>query len=368
MKISVDREELAGAMAGMGQVVDGKHIKEGLRCVRLRLAGTDRLEVFGTDLESGLVRVMGCEVGDVEGGAVAVDAGRLGGIAQAATGARLTIETRVTKGQGQVCVIEGAGSQFRLLTEDAEVFPDGPDGPSAADGWQEVDGDVLSERIGGVVYAAAEGITTRYALQGVLVEGGEAGLRCVASDGRRLAVMDGGNEAERTWSALVSARAMSSLARMVKGFGAVRVGVGERALFANWGRWMWWCMMLEGEFPKWGEVIPAPGEVGFEAAPTALRDAVRRAALMADAETRAVSLKYEEGALHLTAQDPGAGDAAVALEVELAGEMKPRRLDAKFLAQALDHAPGESVRVDVSNKTALVVRGEGYRGLVMGME
>src|SRR5260370_38335212 len=92
------------------------------------------------------------------------------------------------EGRGQSCLVRGQFNEFEMGGEDPGDFPDVP--AFSGDSCHELPAGMLREMIRRTVFAAATE-NPRYALTGILWELDGPKARLVATDGRRLAVMEG---------------------------------------------------------------------------------------------------------------------------------------------------------------------------------
>lgn len=244
----------------------------------------------------------------------------------------------------------------------ADEFPDFPATPG--EGGLELPAGRLRDLIRNTV-RATDSECSRYALGGVQFEYGSEVLTCVASDGRRMHVMQRGAQCSPGYEwqdAIVPARALRVM-RRVFGDGEERVRLhhsGGLRLLASGLNAKVCTRLLEGRFPKWRDVAePAEreNELRFRLRASAgeLLAAIQRVQVLADLDRPAVELRFAHGLLTLTAgDDRGSG------RVELTDELRPveisTRLNPQFLADVLKPLDRQQpVSIAIKDKESVVV-------------
>ena len=93
--------------------------------------------------------------------------------------------------------------------------------------------------------------------------------------------------------------------------------------------------LVEGNFPKYEDIIPSDYQKKVMMPTEAALSAVRRAALLTSEESRGIKLALSKNKLIFSAKAPETGDAEVDLIVEYAGEPIEIGFNPQFLADAI---------------------------------
>jgi DNA polymerase III subunit beta len=346
MKTRLPRQEFLDALVAVAAVASARTTKPILSCVRIASEG-DTIELSATDGELAL-RLAVSSFAVEEPGEVVVPADRLLGIVREMPDAeiRLTADDRYA-------VVRGAGSEFKIFVQPAVDFPAIPTFEDKPD--MVLDGRQLARMIGLTLYAAARE-TSRYAINGVLWEKRGKRLFLVATDGRRLA-RAGGPVVESSsgdFEAIVPAKALNVFERV---FGPLRdqenwrvdVAVLPNQLLLRSGERMVSTVLVEGNFPKYEDVIPKENNRIARVNRSELHSAIKRAALLTSDEARAVKLSFQPGQLTITASSPEQGEARVELPVEFEGSVIEIGFNPNFVNDALRALTMESVRVELQD-------------------
>jgi len=206
--------------------------------------------------------------------------------------------------------------------------------------------------------------TSRYAIYGVLIERDENGARLCATDERRL-LMYPLKTADGPWKGglIVTRQHLAAAVNAVKTGNAARVlirtepqpenaALGRMVQFSAGGMWLGWSMELEGNFPKYSDVVPPrSGEDAWIISKAELRGALEQVATVCDAEHPGVRL-HLNGTCDVYAKGCG-GSAELSVPCRYAGDVQGVDMmigvNPAFLIDAIDALPGEDVRLQAKN-------------------
>jgi DNA polymerase-3 subunit beta len=360
MRFRCTRQRLLEGFQVVGAVVSSHAIKQIYESVKV-VTRAGSLELLATDLEVA-IRYVVPEVEIVEAGALAVPAARMTGILREIR----EDEVEVAWQDGATHVTAG-GSRFTVLGEDPEEFPRIPEMeegrmitiPKAA----------FKELIERTSFAAAKE-RTRYALNGILLLVNGTEIRCVATDGRRLALTQGEaeNPEEIEVEAIVPAKGMGMMLRTLADEDeALELRIDESQASARTSRAVVASRLVEGVFPKWQEVIPARCAHEIELDRVELIGALRKAKLLTNQESRSVRLRFEEGRLVIASRALEVGEARVEMDVTFDGPEVEVGFNPDYLIEALNVVRGETVRFAFNGPTSpgKLTDGESFTYVVM---
>lgn len=235
-----------------------------------------------------------------------------------------------------------------------------------------VPADVFAEAISQVAVAAGRDDTLPM-LTGIRMEISGDTVVLAATDRFRLAVR------ELTWSTsspgleaavLVPARTLADAAKAVTAGSDVHLALGagssvgeERLLGIRSAGKRSTTRLLDAEFPKFRQLLPAEHTALATVGIAELTEAIKRVALVADRGAQ-VRMEFSDGALHLSAGADGVGMAEEDLEVEFAGEPLTIAFNPTYLTDGLGSLHSERVTFGftTSSKPA-VLRPAGEGGL-----
>src|SRR3990167_1674152 len=369
MRVTCERTRLSNgfAIAATGAPKSSpKPILRNIKIVAEKHPDGDRLILSATDMEIGIqVEVTGVEI--EKPGEILASASLLGSILRESSDDYLVIES--TDGK---TVVKGARTEYKLQSENAAEFP-------YVAGWSgvkyhELPAALFKAMLQRTVFAS-DTESSRYALGGVLLEFGENSLIAVATDGRRLAKMEGvasavGEGGGSSMMTIVPSRAVAMLLRAIgHKSGNVLVAASDNEVTVKCGGTIVRSRLIEGRFPKWRDVIPGSrGGSQVEMAAGVLHSAIRQAAIVSTDESRGLDFEFADGTLSLSMSTSEVGASRVETPIAFDAEKIGITLDHRYAADFLKVLSAtEVVTLDVVDHESAAVfsTSDGYQNVVM---
>jgi DNA polymerase-3 subunit beta len=363
MKVTFNRAALSDALALVTSVVPGRTPKPILKCVKIE-ADTDTVRMSATDLEVGLSYTLS-EVQVAEQGAVVIPADRLAAIV------RETVdETIILDAENDSCKIAGSDSHFTIFCQDVTQFP----GVPAFDGAPDIEITLqnLQAAISQCLFATAKE-STRYALNGVLWEQKGKKMVLVATDGRRLArtrvalaAAEGDAFAEA--KVIIPAKTMALVERIsaAQEDNVSLCLAGNQVLFAC-GNIVISSSLVEGNFPKYDDIIPSDYDKKLSLNTQTVTSAVRRSSLLTSEESRGIKLAVSENKIVFTGRSPETGDAEVDMKVEYIGAPIEIGFNPQFIIDVLRVITGDTFDLELGqgDRPGLIKSGKDFIYVLM---
>jgi DNA polymerase III subunit beta len=331
MKVRCHREGLLSAFQLASVAIASRDVKPILQNVKA-IAAPDRFTLLATDLELGIrLDVRGVNVGAT--GEALLPAGRVLAILRESTDEQMSIEV-----DEKHCLIRGEFNEFEMGGEDPGGFPDVP--AFADESFHELPAGMLREMIRRTIFAAAVE-NPRYAVTGILWELEESIARLVATDGRRLAVMEGTATAQvghgsKGQTHVVPTKAMQLLERNLQDADEkVRVSLRPNEVLFKTERAVIFSRLVEGRYPPYREVFPKKQTVKVPLTVGPFFTAIRQAAIMTDEESKKVVFSFAKNKLTLQAKGGGTGRSKVEMSIDYGGKTIDISFDPKFLTEML---------------------------------
>lgn len=362
MKVIVDRGVLVEALNLVAGVVNIRTPKPVLTCVKLTAKG-GVLTMAATDLEAAL-RLSIQQVEVREEGETLVPADKFSAIVRESTDPTITLD-----GAADATHIRGADSHFKIFGYNVDEFPPIPAFEGDAD--FQIPAGHLNELISKTIFATARE-TSRYAINGVLLERDGKKLNMVATDGRRLALAKGTcSEAAKAGAAtaIVPTKALNLLVRLLDDPAeTVKVRIaGNQAHFATDSATLT-TNLVEGNFPPYKDVIPKEQDRKAVFNVDMLTSGVRRAALLTNEESKGVKFAFKDGKLTLTSRAPEMGEAEVTVPIEnYAGDPVEIGFNPNFVTDVLKVTDSQQVTIELKapNKPGTIKSGSDFLYVVM---
>lgn len=349
MRFSLQREVFLKPLTQVVNVVERRQTLPVLANLLVQVSG-GQLSLTGTDLEVEMVARTG--VDDAQDGETTIPARKLFEIVRA-----LPDGSKVTVSQsGDKVTVQAGRSRFTLASLPANDFP-AIDEVEATERIQ-VPEAALKELIERTAFAMAQQ-DVRYYLNGLLFDLGDSRLRCVATDGHRLALCESPLDAvvSNKRQIIVPRKGVTELQRLLEG--------GDRELELELDRShlrvkrddvTFTSKLIDGRFPDYEAVIPIGADREVKVDREVLRAALQRAAILSNEKYRGVRVEVSPGQLKISAHNPEQEEAQEEIEADTKVEDLAIGFNVNYLLDALSALRDEHVVIQLrdANSSALV--------------
>jgi len=341
MKISIERGTLLKAVSQAQSVVERRNTIPILANVLIEAEG-ETAQFRATDLD---IEVVDKATAQVErAGATTVSATTLHEIVRKLPdGALVTLTADNAAGR---LTVDAGRSNFSLATLPREDFP-----VMASSEYQSnfTAPAAMLRRLFDKSKFAISTEETRYYLNGVYmhVADGDGGkvLRCVATDGHRLARIDADlpEGAADMPGVIVPRKTVGELRKLLDDDEAqIAVSVSETKIRFATPEITLTSKVIDGTFPDYSRVIPQNNTRRLEVDASEFAQAVDRVATVSSERSRAVKLQLEEDRLILSVNAPDSGAAEEELAVAYSDERLEIGFNAKYLLEIASQVDREN--------------------------
>ena len=341
MKVSIERSTLMKAMSRAQSVVERRNTIPILANVLIEAEG-DQISLRATDLD---IEIIDKATAVVErAGATTVGAHTLHEIVRKLPdGAMVELSD---DGQSGRLEIRAGRSHFSLATLPREDFP------VMASAEYECNFGVKASVLRRLFDKAKFAISTeetRYYLNGIYLhaadsEGGKV-LRCVATDGHRLARIDASlpDGAADIPGVIVPRKTVNEVGKLLSDDDAViAVSVSETKIRFATPEVTLTSKVIDGSFPDYTRVIPQGNTKRLEVDAAEFARAVDRVSTVSSERSRAVKLTLDEDRLILSVNAPDSGTADEELAVAYSDEPLEIGFNAKYLLEIAQQVDREN--------------------------
>ena len=341
MKISIERATLLKAVSHAQSVVERRNTIPILANVLIEAEGND-VRFRATDLDIEVVDKVEAMV--ERAGATTVSATTLNEIVRKLPdGAQVTLADDGTSGR---LTIEAGRSNFSLATLPKEDFPVMTTSEYTANFSAQAS---VLRRLFDKSKFAISTEETRYYLNGVYMhvsdsEGGKV-LRCVATDGHRLARIDADlpENASEMPGVIVPRKTVGELRKLLDDDDMqIAVSVSETKVRFATPEITLTSKVIDGTFPDYTRVIPQGNTRKLEVDAADFAKAVDRVATVSSERSRAVKLSLDEDRLVLSVNAPDSGAAEEELAVAYGDERLEIGFNAKYLLEIANQVDREN--------------------------
>ncbi len=190
---------------------------------------------------------------------------------------------------------------------------------------------------------------TRYVLNGVLHSFKDNKLSLVATDGRRLALVDIELEFPRSQETevIIPTKAITEIGRLLKDDGEVKVSVSDNQVAFELNNTLLVSKLIEGNYPNYRQVIPGEARERVTLERESFLNCVRRVAILASDKSNSVKLIFTKNNIDITANTPDVGEARESVAVTYKGKDMAIAFNPEFLMAPLRNLPNDEVFLDL---------------------
>src|SRR5688572_9845095 len=349
MRFSLQREVFLKPLGQVVNVVERRQTLPVLANLLVQVQG-GQLSLTGTDLEVEMIARSAIE--DAQDGETTIPARKLFDIIRA-----LPDGSKVTVSQtGDKVTVQAGRSRFTLATLPANDFPS-VDEVEATERI-EVPEATLKELIERTSFAVAQQ-DVRYYLNGLLFDLSERTLRCVATDGHRLALceaeLEGAPVGKR--QIIVPRKGVTELQRLLEGGDrSLELEVGRSHIRVKRDDVTFTSKLIDGRFPDYAAVIPIGADREVKLDREVLRAALQRAAILSNEKYRGVRVEVSPGQLKISAHNPEQEEAQEEIEADTKVDGLAIGFNVNYLLDALSALRDEHIVIQLrdANSSALV--------------
>jgi DNA polymerase III subunit beta len=344
MNLTIATAQLLSGLQAVQNVVSTRTTLPILSNVLLR-AADEKLELTATDLD--VTVSCGVEAKVKKAGATTVPVKKLFGIARELGGSEIEIEVD----DKNVCSIRSGPSFYKINGLSADEFPPMPT-------FKEDKKVVLpQETVKGMLRKTSFAVSTdeaRYVLNGIFLSLKDHKLTMVATDGRRLALVD--EEVDISDNSqgefIIPAKAVSELNRLLQEKGDLDLRYGENQAAFIMKEEQGFSVLLitkliEGNYPNYRQVIPSEVKERIALPREEFLHALRRAEIMTSEKANSVKLSFGKNNLAITANAPEVGEARESIAVNYKGKEIAVAFNPRYLIDPLNALSNDEVFIEL---------------------
>ncbi|MCL4108402.1 UNVERIFIED_CONTAM: hypothetical protein GTU68_046095 [Idotea baltica] len=339
MKFQIDKSDFLEGLQQVQHVVSTRTTLPILSNVLIEAEG-DYLKLSTTDLDVGISGRVKATI--EKEGATTLPARRLFSIIKELPSTDISIEID----SDDVATVRSGPSFFKILGLNKEEFP-----PLAS--FEEarefgIDQKLLKDALKKTAYAISTD-ETRYVLNGINCLLKEGSLTLVATDGRRLAMVEQDLEfpSDDETGVIIPTKAVNELQRLLQDEGEVRVRLSSSQVGFELNDSVLVSKLIEGNYPNFRQVIPGEANHRVTIEREVLLNATKRVALLASEKSNSVKLTFENDTLKISANSPEIGEAEETLHIKYDGPTITIAFNPEFLMAPLRALDQDEIFIDL---------------------
>jgi DNA polymerase-3 subunit beta len=335
MRFGIQREALLKPLTQVVGVVERRQTLPVLANILIEVTNGSA-GFTGSDLEVELSAR--CAVENSDDGVTTLPARKLFDIVRALPdGSRIEVTQT-----GERVTLKAGRSKFTLSTLPASEFPT-VDDIDVVERLTLSEG-TLKELMDRTAFAMAHQ-DVRYYLNGLLLDLRDGALRCVATDGHRLALCEttASVEIQSKRQIIIPRKGVIELQRLLDGEGELELEFGKNHLRVTRSDFVFTSKLIDGRFPDYEAVIPIGADKIVQLPRDELRMALQRVAILSNEKYRGVKLDVAPGRLTIVAHNPEQEEATEVLEVQTVVDGLSVGFNVNYLQDALASLRGVNV-------------------------
>ncbi|MCX5666402.1 MAG: DNA polymerase III subunit beta [Candidatus Omnitrophica bacterium] len=325
--------------------------------------GKETVSLTATDLDIGIVSTITVKTGSE--GVITVPAKKFFDIIKELPDGEVAISVK----KNNLVYIESIGCVFKIMGLPKDEFPQLPD-------FKDKDSISMQRaRLKKMLSMTSFAISrdeTRYVLNGVLFVIKPTYIRIVATDGRRLAMVEEKNQSPKTHEkkVIIPAKTITELVKLLGDEGEVRICFGNNQVLFDMGSTKVVSRLIEGEFPNYEQVIPKETKEKVLITRAKFLSATKRAALFTNPDSLAVKVELAKDKMVLSKNAPYIGEAREEIGVDYKGKDLAIGFNPDYLIDALKNINDEMVPFEVADaeKPGVIRIGSEYVYVVLPMQ
>ena len=339
MKFTITKEKFLEGLQKVQHVVSTRTTLPILSNVLLE-AHDGQLKLTTTDLDVGVTGSVEAKI--EQPGATTLPARRLATIIRELPTSEISVEID----SKNAATIRSGPSFFKILGLSDEEFP-----PLATfEGASEfkISQKALKDGLKITSYAISTD-ETRYVLNGVFCSFKDNNLKLVATDGRRLAMVELEMEfpESQEMEIIVPTKAINELQRLLSDDGEVKISVSENQIAFQLNNSILVSKLIEGNYPNYRQVIPDKTKHRIVLERETFLSTVSRVSLLASEKSNSVKFVFDEDKIEIMANSPEIGEAKETMSVAYKGDHFSIAFNPDFLMAPLRNLDTDEVYLDL---------------------
>ena len=334
MKFRITKEHLLSGLQQVQHVVSTRTTLPILSNVLLE-AKDGQLRLTTNDLDVGVSALVSAEV-EVEG-STTLPARRLVNIVKELPASEVEFEVD----GDHVSTINCGPSYFKILGLTHEEFPALPNFENAKE--FKFSQAILKDSLKKTSYAISTD-ETRYVLNGIYFAFENNTLIMVATDGRRLAMVDHDLEFPKSHETtiIVPTKAVNELQRLL-GEGELTIAIAENQVAFILDGLILVSRLIEGNYPNYRQVIPEKTVDRITLERESFLETVHRVSLLTSDKSHSLKLVFGEDNIDIMANSPDIGEARESIAVQHKGNQFSIAFNPEFLMAPLRNLDTDEV-------------------------
>lgn len=339
MKFTISKLAFLDALQQVQHVVSNRTTLPILSNVLIE-AAAGQLRLTTTDLDVGVSGVVSAEI--EKEGSTTLPAKRLVSIIRELPSELVEISVD-NKNQAS---IKSGPSFFKIIGLSEDEFPPLPKFEDARE--YKMPQAILRDSLKKTAYAISTD-ETRYVLNGIFTSFRDGKVTLVATDGRRLAMVENDLEfpATNEVDIIIPSKAVQELQRLLGNEGDVIIKLTDSQIAFEIAGNLLVSKLIEGNYPNYRQVIPGSTTERIKVGREAFLESLRRVSLLASDKSNSIKLSFTASGIDLMANSKDIGEAQESVAVAYAGKEFSIAFNPEFLMAPLKNLEVDTIYLDL---------------------
>ena len=341
MKFSIVRTKFLDGLQTVQNVVTAKGSLQILSNALIHAEG-NQLCITTTDLDISERCYVDCEV--EEAGSTTLPIRRLTSIIRELDEGKILVEVN----DDDVATVQAGSSFFKIIGLPTRDFPPVP--VSEGKFCYNIDQGVFREMLRKTSYAVSLD-ETRRVLNGVLMAFKDNKLTMVATDGRRLALVEHDVDfpPEGDAEMILPTKAVSELMRILCNDGDLKIYAQKNQVVFELGSTMLSSKLIDGVYPNYRQVIPGSCDERVVVEREQLLMALRRVSVVTTDKSNATRLTFSANQLTISTNTPDVGEGRDTVPVKYAGKEVSIIFNPEYVMDPLKNIDDDEIFIELND-------------------
>ena len=363
MRFKTDKNQLFKTLQKVQNAISPKSTLPILSNILLE-AKKDLIKITATDLDIGITSTMPVKT-ETEG-AITIPAKKFIDIVKELPD---STELVITAKKNNIITIECDKILFKIIGLPKDEFPQPPNIQNK--NVIMIPQSLLKDMISMTVFAVSHD-ETRYVLNGVLLVIKNKTIKLVATDGRRLAVVERELPQETIIDkkTIIPTKTIQELNRLLEGESSVKISFSENQILFDLGESVIISRLIEGEFPNYEQVVPKETKEKILVGKDVLLAATKRASILTNPDSMAIKFDIARDKIAISKNTPYMGEVREEIGVSYKGKNISIGFNPNYIIEALKNIDSKEIGLEVADndKPGVIRLGNEYVYVVLPMQ
>ena len=339
MRFKIEKETLLKATQTIQNIVHLKNILPVLTNILIETEN-NKLKLIATDLETAMCYTIPADT--YQSGAITVPAKKFNDIVKELPSSDVQISTL----KNNTMSINSEDTYFKLLGLPKDDFPKIPQ--LSEEESLEFEQSALKGMLAMTMFATSHD-EVRFILNGILFSVKNQAFRLVATDGRRLALIEKHVEYPKTLNkqVIVPNKAAQELNRVLQEEGVVKIIFADNQIMFKTDKVVLITRTIEGEFQNYEQVIPKEVSNKVKVDTGRFLTGAKRAALLTHQDSQSIRIDLLKDKMVISKNTPELGEVKDQIEVSYAGKKMSVGFNPHYLADALKNISQGEINFEI---------------------